>query len=342
MSRQGGRRAIWLVCLVWFSWAIFWMWLGGQKEWEVVKNKVVSPPPTPRVVFVVVQTKPSHGWCQMMASAMLSNVTVVSVGYRQAYQHVIRAQWVWQYLESEGLHDDDVVVSFDGADTVFIGALPIQRAVRHFIDTSAPSFGAFDPEAVRRGEATPPLLFAAEGNCYHLQMTNSHNWEASKGKCVSVYKRFEQVMESDGKRVAAGRKKNRMHFLNAGGYVTRVWALKRALAAYRALLRSGNFWCDQSIWGMLYLGQRLPRIHASSETRLPSGLMGLDSDNNFFFCFNGMEVGRDIQLASPLSISKLAARDKPPFPSFLKLWIVLVRRLPLYTLMAWERTERGL
>ncbi|PBJ75498.1 expression site-associated gene (ESAG-like) [Trypanosoma cruzi cruzi] len=319
MSRKWVRRAIWLAIFVWFFWAIFWIWLGEQKRWGLAENKVASVPPAPRVVFVVAQTKPSQGWCQMMASALLSNVTVASVGFRQAYHHITRALWVWRYVESEGLRDDDVVVSYDGADTVFIGALAVQRAVRRFIDSTAPTFEAFDPEAVRRGEATAPLLFSAEGNCYHLQMTNSHIWDVSKGRCISAYKRFEEVLVSSKKAALAGRKNRRMHFLNAGGYVARVWALRRALVAYRALLRFGGFWCDQSVWGMLYLGPSLPHIYASSEMRLPSGLMGLDFDNTFFFCFNGMQVGSDVRLASPLSIEQVAARGKPPFPSFFEI-----------------------
>lgn len=113
---------------------------------------------TPRVVFVVVQTHHSLGWCRMLLSSVLSNVTVITVGFGADYSHTARPQWVLDYINDVDLRDDDVVVVFGAADTFFTGPLSVQRAVKHFIATTAPTPAAFNAKKVHLGKATAPVI----------------------------------------------------------------------------------------------------------------------------------------------------------------------------------------
>ncbi|ORC88800.1 expression site-associated gene (ESAG-like) protein, partial [Trypanosoma theileri] len=70
----------------------------------------------------VAQSLRCHGWCRMLASAILSNVSVETVGYGRRYRHIYRAYWVMQYIEKERLRDSDVVVVYDASDSLLSGA----------------------------------------------------------------------------------------------------------------------------------------------------------------------------------------------------------------------------
>ncbi|ESL11531.1 hypothetical protein TRSC58_00715 [Trypanosoma rangeli SC58] len=116
-----------------------------------------------------------------------------------------------------------------------------------------------------------------------------------------------------------GERRNRLHFLNAGGYVARVWALKQAFMAYRTLIRIRKLWCDQSAWGMLYLWSITRNTSATPAMRLPFGLMGLDVHNSFFLSLHSMSLGRNIRLISPSAIDGAVVRSKLPFSLFFDL-----------------------
>ncbi|KEG15048.1 expression site-associated gene (ESAG-like) protein [Trypanosoma grayi] len=271
-----------------------------------------------RVRFVVAQTRRSPGWCKMVASAILSNVSVATVGYGKKYSHMRRLFWVMEYIEEEGLQDRDIIVSYDGSDTLLTGALTVQRALKKFIATTAPTVDAFDAEAVRRGDATAPLLFTAEGNCYHPQLSENVKWGVSKGRCISLYKRAE--MNALGQKGAeAGGRRKRLHFLNAGGYVARVWALKRAFTAYRSLMGLKRWWCDQSAWGMLYLWSITQNSSSANEARIPYGIVSLDFQNTFFLSVHGMRLGKDIMLWSSTSVAEIVEGGRLPFPLFFNI-----------------------
>ncbi|RNF03563.1 expression site-associated gene (ESAG-like) protein [Trypanosoma conorhini] len=320
MRPRRNRCVVLLAIAVWLLWGVAWLRLDdGDAERRLAEaNAARRTPATPRVVFVVAQTRPSPGWCQMVASAILSNVTVVTVGHGEKYAHTRRVFWVAQYIEAAGLRDEDVVVSYDGADTLLTGALTVQRAVERFIATTAPSFENFAPEAVQRAEATAPLLFTAESNCYHPQLTGSVKWGLSKGRCISAYKRVEGFLLRQ-KNALVGDRRNRLHFLNAGGYVARVWALKQAFMSYRALIRLKKLWCDQSAWGMLYLWSISRDASVSPTVRVPFGLIGLDFHNSFFLSLHGISLGRSIRLFSPSAIEEVVVEGKLPFPPFFEI-----------------------
>ncbi|RNE99817.1 expression site-associated gene (ESAG-like) protein [Trypanosoma conorhini] len=71
--------------------------------------------------------------------------------------------------------------------------------------------------------------------------------------------------------------------LAAGGMVGRVWAIREASKAYAKLLaKSDKWWCDQSIWALLFVWgvTQDPTVDAALRTRY--GLLSLDYNNSFF------------------------------------------------------------
>ncbi|ORC85472.1 expression site-associated gene (ESAG-like) protein, partial [Trypanosoma theileri] len=166
----------------------------------------------------------------------MSNVSVVTIGIGMKYTHAKRPQWVLEYMEQEGLRDDDVVVVFDGGDTVFTGASRVQQAVDYFMAKTAPTAAKFDATAVQNGKATAPLLFAAHPLCStpQLELVVTEGPRDSIEKCQWFYKSMFDVAESiPGQRIVQTR--GTYVYLNAGGYVGRVWALRTAFAAFVSL-----------------------------------------------------------------------------------------------------------
>ncbi|KAF5216173.1 hypothetical protein ECC02_011083 [Trypanosoma cruzi] len=144
--------------------------------WQVpsipVYCSVSAPSPTrePRVALIVVQTGYSPGWCRMQVSSILSRESVTTIGMGANYTHTSRPSLLLDCIADEGLRDEDVVVVFDGGDTMFTGPLGIKQAVEDFVATTAPTVDAFNATAVHRGEAAAPLLFESDPVCYAPQM----------------------------------------------------------------------------------------------------------------------------------------------------------------------------
>ncbi|KAH9597227.1 hypothetical protein LSM04_006194 [Trypanosoma melophagium] len=312
MGRRCRILMLFLVSLF-FAFVVFLQELVENDVSQVDSSHLLLP--TSRVRFIVVQTRFSHGWCRMLASAILSNVSVEILGYGRKYKHVDRLFWVMEYIEKEKLRDSDVVVVYDGSDTLISGASTVQRAVDRFIATTAPTPDAFDAAAVRRGVATAPVLFSAEANCYHPQLTNNVKWGVSKGRCISAYWRAYGYW-AEGCCDFAQNKKIRLHYLNAGGYVARVWALKQAFGAYRDLLQQKRWWCDQSVWGLVYLWSITQDPRMTPDVRIPRGLINLDFHNTFFFSLHSMRFEKDILFWSSTAIADVAAGGRLPFPLF--------------------------
>ncbi|ORC88805.1 expression site-associated gene (ESAG-like) protein [Trypanosoma theileri] len=254
----------------------------------------------------------------MLASAILSNVSVETIGYGRRYKHTDRVFWVMQYIEKERLRDSDVVVVYDGADTLFSGASTVQQAVDRFIATTAPTPDAFDAGAVRRGVATAPVLFSAEANCYHPQLTDSGKWGVSKGRCISAYWRAYNYWVG-GCSGDVCNEKLRLHYLNAGGYVARVWALKQTFVAFRDVLQRKRWWCDQSAWGLVYLWSITQDARMTPDVRIPRGLINLDFHNEFFFSLHSMRFEIDILFWSSTAIANVVAGGRLPFPLFFNI-----------------------
>ncbi|ORC85482.1 ESAG-like protein [Trypanosoma theileri] len=190
-----------------------------------------------------------------------------------------------EYMEQEGLRDDDVVVVFDGGDTVFTGASRVQQAVDYFMAKTAPTAAKFDATAVQNGKAVAPLLFAAHHMCFtpQLELVVTEGPGDFVKKCQWFYKSMFDVAESiPGQRMV--RSKGLQIYLNAGGYVGRVWALRTAFAAYAGVAAMHRNWtCDQSIWAPLQVWSILQKPEVPSHLRLPYGIMSLDYNHQFFY-----------------------------------------------------------
>ncbi|KAH9597063.1 hypothetical protein LSM04_001524 [Trypanosoma melophagium] len=295
------------------------------EDQDTARHAEKKPPSTvPSVRFIVAQSLPCHGWCRMLASAILSNVSVEILGYGRKYTHVKRVIRVIRYIEKEKLRDSDVVVVYDGSDTLISGASTVQRAVDRFIATTAPTPDAFDAAAVRRGVATAPVLFTGETTCYHPQlgMVLKLRLPTDDEDCLTLYHRAWKVMGYKDSSVNPSEPgKSRFRFLNAGGYVARVWALKRALAVYSRVLtfrrsRRQIWRCDQSVWGLVYLWSITQDPRMTPDVRIPRGLINLDFHNTFFVTAYGTLWGRDFVPWSSTAIADVAAGGRLPFPLF--------------------------
>lgn len=159
----------------------------------------------------------------------------------------------WQ--QQRPLDDWDVVMFVDGADSAFTGfdAASIHRRFTHMVVTD------IDPTAPLAARRDPvPLLFNAEANCFHQQLFDGA-WGVKKGKCLAAYKRYNPSLKS------------KWRYLNGGGWIGYVWAVKRFFADVAGTLeRRKSLWCDQSVMGGLVLSRK----HA--------GLVHLDYQNTLF------------------------------------------------------------
>ncbi|ORC88799.1 expression site-associated gene (ESAG-like) protein, partial [Trypanosoma theileri] len=213
---------------------------------------------------------------------------------------------------------------YDSADSLFSGASTVQQAVDRFIATTAPIPDAFDAGAVRRGVATAPVLFSTETICFHPQLGGVANIPLpfSELDCSLLYDKAWKLMgynDSSGNPSEPG--KSIFRFLNSGGYVARVWALKRAFAVYRKVLKIKRLtrqqWkCDQSVWGLVYLWSITQDARMTPDVRIPRGLINLDFHNTFFLLPYITLWGKDFVPWSSTAIADVVAGGRLPFPLF--------------------------
>ncbi|RNE95307.1 ESAG-like protein [Trypanosoma conorhini] len=65
--------------------------------------------------------------------------------------------------------------------------------------------------------------------------------------------------------------------------VGRVWAIREASKAYASLLaKSDEWWCDQSIWALLFVWSVTQDPVVDPALRIRYGLLSLDYNNSFF------------------------------------------------------------
>ncbi|RNC34262.1 expression site-associated gene (ESAG-like) protein, partial [Trypanosoma cruzi] len=179
----------------------------------------------------------------------------------------------------------DVVVVFDGGDTMFTGPLGIKQAVEDFVATTAPTADAFNATAVHRGEATAPLLFESDPVCYAPQMELMVPWgpQENFAKCGWYYERVWEAAKSSADQRMVRFLASGYRFLAGGGMVGRVWAFREAYKAYASLLAtSDKWWCDQSIWSLLHVWSVTRDTNVTADFRIRYGLLSLDYNNTFF------------------------------------------------------------
>ncbi|PWU88522.1 putative expression site-associated gene (ESAG-like) protein [Trypanosoma cruzi] len=259
--------------------------------WQVpsipVYCSAFAPSPTrePRVALIVVHTGYSPGWCRMQVSSILSRVSVTTIGMGANYTHTSRPSLLLDCITDEGLRDEDVVVVFDGGDTMFTGPLGIKQAVEDFVATTAPTADAFNDTAVHRGEATAPLLFESDPVCYAPQMELMVPWGSPEifAKCIWYYERVWEAAKSSADQRMVRFLASGYRYLAGGGMVGRVWAFREAYKAYSSLLAtSDKWWCDQSIWSLLHVWSVTRDTNVTADFRIRYGLLSLDYNNSFF------------------------------------------------------------
>ncbi|CBZ25017.1 conserved hypothetical protein [Leishmania mexicana MHOM/GT/2001/U1103] len=152
----------------------------------------VTHPPT-RIHFIVASNQTDWSFCMVTASCALAGVRLSVLGADNTYSHVWRYKHYLDYLDREGLRDEDIVVTMD-TDVAWTGS-DVVPFLQKFARYSPASEAALDLAAVRAWEdygeqvgsifmATlrttpkqqsrplvqlPPVIFNADDDCYYHQ-----------------------------------------------------------------------------------------------------------------------------------------------------------------------------
>ncbi|EAN78345.1 expression site-associated gene (ESAG) protein, putative [Trypanosoma brucei brucei TREU927] len=238
-----------------------------------------------KVRYVVIQTKPSPGWCRMLVSSLVVGIDVITIGLDGVYHHTSRPHWLLNYIESAGLSDDDVIVTFDGADTVFVNKHNLQCAISKFISTTPSKPENFDEEKILKGVQKSPLLFTAERGCFASQLSVLFSIRGRKHekRCERFYRGEISKAKATGAERVMRMPKSGRAYLNAGGVIGRVWAFKEAIGGFSKLReKSDRWWCDQTIWTILFAWSVNQQDTGGKAVHLRKGLISLDYDARYF------------------------------------------------------------
>ncbi|CBH16065.1 expression site-associated gene 3 (ESAG3)-like protein, putative [Trypanosoma brucei gambiense DAL972] len=261
----------------------------------------------PRVSYVVVQTRRSPGWCRMLLSSILTNVSVTTVGMGAVYIHAWRWTWIYNYMLRERMHEDDVIVIFDGGDTFFTETHLREDAMKYFLATTPSTPEKFNETEILQGAMTPPMLFTAEKGCYAPQMYIMTGVDPSKipqrERCLNVYEEaFEASTRAGTQAILRKHESGRWH-LNGGGVIARVWALREALDVFFALKRqSYKWWCDQSMWSLILAWSVSRPKHVQPVLLLRRGIMSLDYETRYFHYPHTTPIRTGVILHFPMPI----------------------------------------
>ncbi|EAN79130.1 expression site-associated gene (ESAG) protein, putative [Trypanosoma brucei brucei TREU927] len=293
---------------------LFFWWLGlrnvGSGETSVEGKKDGSyGNHIPRVFFLVAETRYAPGWCRMIVSSILTNVSVATVGMGGWYGHVSRWLWLYRYLRQKKMSEGDVIVIFDGGDTVFTGEDVREEAVKHFLDTTPKIPEAFNETAILRGEMTPPMLMAAENFCFtpqsHFMVKTPKSERAHQ--CSKLYNEAFVVSNRTGLRSILRANESGRSYLNGGGIIARVWALEEALKAFFNLRKKKFVWgCDQSMWALLLIWSITRPENIKPALLVRRGLISLDYETRYFLYPSKTMVmsGMILHFAGPVHVWK--------------------------------------
>ncbi|KAG5493555.1 hypothetical protein JIQ42_01927 [Leishmania sp. Namibia] len=118
-----------------------------------------------RVRFLILSNFVDWKLCTALGAAALAGISVPVTGFNETYSHIQRFKRYLDFVEQEGLHDEDIVVTLD-SDVFWTGSdfLPFLRKFAHF---SPEKESDLDVAAVRAwedyGEKKAPLYMS------HLQ-----------------------------------------------------------------------------------------------------------------------------------------------------------------------------
>lgn len=260
---------------------------------------------TVRVMLMVVGTRVNPSICGHIASAYLTNLPVVVVGYkhRHQYSHKLKMQFYQRAIRQAGLKGSDVVVLLDG-DTTFTG-VDLRALLADYVNRSAATVDDLDALAVREGRAEPPFLVSAEFPCY---AGSSHI--GKHDRCVQHYQRLYHDMAvyamAHNMTILPNRMagNNPVRHLNNGIVVARVWAVHvigTAMSAYMKRVDpdwgESTWWCDQSVMAGIFfdliyweMNNNMYRSHLEPMHRrqrstygVPAGTVALDTRALFSF-----------------------------------------------------------
>lgn len=213
--------------------------------------------------FVTLSTRTDDFLQASTTAAAMAGVSldVIGLGWTW-FSFIRRMEIVRSFLDLANVAGDDVVVVAD-VDALWSGE-SVEDALAAFVASTAASaaeHATYRVRDIREGRRQPPVLFGAEYNCMHAQAYPSRHL------CSTGYDVIDAMMASWAQQEgvplpAEHRRTNPFRFLNAGVVVARAWALRRVWAAASAFMKSHTFyageewWCDQSVFGSLYLQLR--------------------------------------------------------------------------------------
>ncbi|EAN79129.1 expression site-associated gene (ESAG) protein, putative [Trypanosoma brucei brucei TREU927] len=294
------------VMLLTVLWFLGEMSVRNKETGTLLRKKDSGRNYTPRVYYAVVHTRYSPGWCRMIVSSILTNASVATLGMGGWYGHVKRWDWIYSYMVREKMRESDVIMLFDGGDTYFTDAGVREEAVKHFLDTTPKIPEAFNETAILRGEMTPPMLFTAEKGCATPQLNIMVKPEG-RSEFQNCKKLFDDAMDATrgvGVENILRVNESGRSYLNGGGVIARVWALKEALKVFFNLRRQSLIWlCDQTMWTIVLTWSVSRPKHVKPKLLLRRGIISLDYETRFFHYPHSVSVESGVVLHFPTSIS---------------------------------------
>ncbi|EAN78343.1 expression site-associated gene (ESAG) protein, putative [Trypanosoma brucei brucei TREU927] len=249
----------------------------------------------PRISYVVVQNRPSPGWCRMLLSSILTNVSVVTLGMGGWYGNVRRWTWIYNYVWRGEARESDVIVIFDGGDTFFTETHLREDAMKYFLATTPSTPEKFNETEIIQGAMTPPMLFTAEVYCAmpDIDIMVKHPRNTPPGKCRRFYERAFEASTRTGTRAILRMNESGRSYLNGGGVIARVWALREALEAFFRLKKQWFIWrCDQTMWAFVFLWSVTRPSNVKPKLFLRRGIMSLDYETRYFHYPYGKVIKR--------------------------------------------------
>uniref|UniRef100_A0A146KYI7 Uncharacterized protein n=1 Tax=Lygus hesperus TaxID=30085 RepID=A0A146KYI7_LYGHE len=135
-----------------------------NEDYYVTRPDARSKKGTVRVMFTIFSTKVDEMLCYSVASAYLSNIPIVVLGYNtKHFTFLSKHTSIMPVIDREKLADEDVLLKLD-VDILFSG-LDYMPFIDKFIKLSPASLQEMDARAVRSGDAIAPIVFTTEKYC---------------------------------------------------------------------------------------------------------------------------------------------------------------------------------
>lgn len=176
---------------------------------------------------------------------------------------------------------------------MFSNKVQIETPLSKFIERSPHSPKYLNEREIFRGRQTSPFVFATEVDCYAPQLKmilGPFRWPHRK-RCAWFYMKA-RIRSAAASAMLKMPHSQRM-YLNGGGMVGRVWAYKEPIQSYKSLksLRESEWWCDQSIWNLLFVWSVTQSRNVERKLIMRRSLVSLDFNTEFFYyCYDKLDV----------------------------------------------------